>query len=465
MNTLLYVGLGLAIALMVGVAVWSGSPKRQKKNKGLPSILVTGLIIGTMIGGSSTVGTAQLAYNYGMEAWWYTLGSGIAALILGIFYTRKYRENGSPTLLGMVRDEYGPKVGRVATVMNILGTMINLLAQLFAGSAVVLVVLPMLGTLPTIIITAVLMLLYVVFGATKGAGIVGVLKCFLLYAAMLTTGIIAFVKIGGIGNVFAAFSDFSAETGRNYLNLFNQGFGKDFGSLISVVLGILSTETYAQAIIKACDEKNARRGAIIAALMCPPIGILGILVGLYMRTVTDPATFPVKTALTSFILEYSGLPTIIAGFLLGALLLVSVGSGAGLSLGVATMINREFVKTKKISEEWILRIIIAVVLIVATVLCCTPISDTIISFSFLSMGLRACTTFAPLTFLFFGKRKIKSGYAVASICCGTLITFVLGTLNLYKVIKLPMDAVIPGVTVGLMIMLIGYLKGKKKEML
>ena len=81
------------------------------------------------------------------------------------------------------------------------------------------------------------------------------------------------------------------------------------------------------------------------------------------------------------------------------------------------------------------------------------------------MGLRACTTFAPLTFLFFGKRKIKSGYAVASILCGTLITFVLGTLNLYKVIKLPMDAVIPGVTVGLMIMLIGYLKGKKKEML
>ena len=40
--------------------------------------LVAGSIAGTVVGGGATVGTAQLAYSFGLSAWWFTLGSGIA---------------------------------------------------------------------------------------------------------------------------------------------------------------------------------------------------------------------------------------------------------------------------------------------------------------------------------------------------------------------------------------------------
>ena len=39
--------------------------------------VVSGIIVGALVGGSSTVGTAQAAFVYGMPAWWYTLGSAI----------------------------------------------------------------------------------------------------------------------------------------------------------------------------------------------------------------------------------------------------------------------------------------------------------------------------------------------------------------------------------------------------
>ena len=69
-------------------------------------------------------------------------------------------------------------------------------------------------------------------------------------------------------------------------------------------------------------------------MLIPLIGIFGIIVGLYMRSVADPVALAdatqaaglAKVALTSFILDYSGLPSIIAGIMLGALFIASVGT-------------------------------------------------------------------------------------------------------------------------------------------
>ena len=35
--------------------------------------VVAGAIMGTLVGGSSTIGTAQMAFKYGLCAWWFTL--------------------------------------------------------------------------------------------------------------------------------------------------------------------------------------------------------------------------------------------------------------------------------------------------------------------------------------------------------------------------------------------------------
>lgn len=141
-------------------------------------------------------------------------------------------------------------------------------------------------------------------------------------------------------------------------------------------------------------------------MLIPIIGIFGIIVGLYMRTVTDPATFAAKTALTSFILDYSGMPAVLAGIVLGALFIASVGTGAGLALGIATIVNRELIqkgkKEVKMSADTLNKLLIVVVLILATALSCTPIGDTILKFAFMSMGLRGCTVFGTAVLPYLG---------------------------------------------------------------
>ncbi len=63
------------------------------------SLNVFGAITGTLVGGASTIGTAQLAFMYGLSAWWFTLGAGLACLFLGLFIAVPLRQSQAQTIL------------------------------------------------------------------------------------------------------------------------------------------------------------------------------------------------------------------------------------------------------------------------------------------------------------------------------------------------------------------------------
>lgn len=175
MNVFQLLGLGVTIALILGLSIYSGT-KNKKPGQKNGSVVVAGIIMGTLVGGSSTVGTAQLAYTYGMSAWWFTLGGGISCLVLALGFVGPLRHNGGHTLVGMVNNEFGGAAGMSASILSAIGTFINILSQMLAASAVLAVLFPKLGLVPELIITTVFMILYVVIGGTKGAGMVGILK-------------------------------------------------------------------------------------------------------------------------------------------------------------------------------------------------------------------------------------------------------------------------------------------------
>lgn len=469
MNASIYIGIAIAVLSIAGLAVYSGTKVKNTKFRSNSSIIVSGIILGTLVGGGSTVGTAQLAYNYGVSAWWFTLGGGLACLILALFYVKPLRRQKSQTLVGMIEDEYGAKAGMLASILNSVGTFINIISQLLAASAVVLVVWPGMNIITTVTIAAFFMALYVVFGGTKGAGMVGILKLALLYLTMVVCGVIAFRFIGGTGQLVDLVNGYRAETGVNYFSLISRGAGKDIGACFSLIFGVLTTQTYAQGVLSGKTDQAARRGALISVCMGPPIGVCGIMVGLYMRSVTDPATFPVKTALTEFILKYSGVPDVLAGIMLGALFIASVGTGAGLALGVSNVINRDIIKkiTHKFDDVKVSSILDKV-LIVAILACGVSLStgslgDTILNFSYISMGLRGATVFAPHVCLLFGRKKVDPKYAIWSIVLGPVIVLVIGVIPFTKALLNGLDPLFPGMAVTILIMLVGYLKGTDKE--
>lgn len=450
MNPFQLAGLILTVALILGLSVYSGM-KNKKPGQKNGSVVVAGIIMGTLVGGSSTVGTAQLAYHYGMSAWWFTLGGGISCLVLALGFVGPFRHNGGHTLVGMVNNEFGSAAGVSASILSAVGTFINIISQMIAASAVLAVLFPDLGLVPELIITTIFMILYVVIGGAKGAGMVGILKLVLLYVAMIGSGLLVLNLTGGVGGFTELVHGIDNPEGVHFFNLFARGVGKDLGAGVSLLLGVLTTQTYAQAVLWGKSDRAARTGALISTCMIPPIGIGGILVGLFMRA-THPGIVA-KTALTSFVMEY--MPPVLSGIVLGTLFIAVVGTGAGLALGISFIINEDIVnrithrfegaaKQRRLGKTWIV-----LILILSCILSCGSLGDAILGFAFMSMGLRAAVVFAPLCAALFFPGKVDSRWAVAAIIAGP-VAVLAGNLA-----KLPFDPLFIGIAVSMLLVLCG----------
>lgn len=464
MDSLLILGLAATLIIIVGLSIWSGTKNKggQSKNS-LP--VVAGVIMGTLVGGSSTVGTAQLAYNYGLSAWWFTLGAGIACLILALVYAIPLRRSGCPTLVGMIRKEFGPTVGMLASVLSAVGTFINIISQLIAATAVIAVVAPTLSIGPSVAIAAVFMVLYVIFGGTKGAGMVGIVKTVLLYVAMMACGVMVLYMVGSFSSFAEMVHAIENPNGVNFFSLFARGFGTDAGACLSLILGVLTTQTYAQGILSGQSDRAGRGGALISAFLIPPIGIGGILVGLYMRA--NAALYPgitAKTALTTFVTAH--VPPLLAGIILGTLFVAVVGTGAGLALGISTILNNDIVKklthrfddpqkASALSKVWII-----VILAGACLLSTGSLGDTILQFAFMSMGLRGAVVFVPLICALWLPGRVDKKYAAVSVVVSPILVLLFGVLKI-----LPFDSLFVGIIASLIIMGVGLAAHREKKTL
>lgn len=367
---------------------------------------VAGAITGTLVGGASTVGTAQLAFLYGFSAWWFTLGAGLACLLLGLFLATPLRESGTATLPEFIARYHGERARTVSALFSALGMFVHIVAQLLAAGAL----LSSLFAFPlgrTVAGAAVLVAVVVLAGGMKGAGPFGLAKLFLLYLTMVGAGLLALHLCGGWGALREAFPSFP------WFSLFGYGKTSGVNDLLSMLAGVVSTQTYLQAVSSARDAKAARRGALVSAVLIPPLGFFGITVGLTMRLL-HPEIESVQ-ALPAFL--HWHFPPAVAGASFAALLIAAVGTAAGLTLGAATTVRVDLLAGRfvgAVSDLFLYRVISIAVLGAALSLVLTRLGSAVIEWSFLSMGVRGATFALPLlAAVFLGERTPARGGALS----------------------------------------------------
>lgn len=448
-------GALLTLFLITVIGLRSGSHIKSASDFAIgggrsSAIMVSGAIIGTLVGGSSTVATSQLAFDYGFSALWFCLGGGIGCLILALFFVRPMRKSGCLTLQEMIQKEYGKCAGLLASVLGALGIFLNIIAQLMSAMALLGALIP----LPPIfcaVLVAGLMVCYVIFGGIRGAETIGLIKTILLYACAILCVWIVFQKSNGFNLLYEALP------AKQYFSLFARGIGVDGGAALSLIIGVLSTQTYAQSVLSAKSDRAAVQGALLSAILIPPIGLGGIYIGIYMKMLY-PAMDAAKTFPQFIMLYFPGFP---AGVFLAVLLIAIIGCGAGLTLGISSIItsNLESPLALDRNEEKKLagtRISIIVVLLLAVIFTMGDLQSIILQWSFMSMGLRGAVIFLPMCGALFLPGKVKAGYAVMSIIAGPLCMLA-GSVFF----KLSFDPLFLGMAIGLGIMLVGYMAGSK----
>lgn len=491
------VGLVATILLIIGIGVYSGrkvSSAADFSSGGSQAgaWIVCGAIMGTLVSGQATIGTAQLAFSYGMSAWWFTLGSGVGCLILALGFVRSYRGSGCSTLLQIVSKEYGARVESLGSIFCSIGIFISVVAQVLAATALLTTIFP-LNHLAAALISIVLMAFYVIFGGMWGAGMGGVAKLILLYVSSIVGGILVYGLANGFGGLLETLESLlvhtqlgslsgltdGASVHQRFTSLLARGPSKDIGSCLSLILGVLSTQTYAQAIWSGKSNRAAQKGALLSALLIP-IGVACILIGLYMRghcitadevsalqamgQAIPAGLIPIDSTSQVFpVFVVRFMPKLLGGVVLGTLFITVVGGGSGLALGMSSILVTDIFarKNEKVKESHtnlvVTRTTILVILAAAALVAILVPGAMINDFGFLSMGLRGAVVFLPMCGGLWLKGKIHSRYALASVVAGPIAVLA------GKFLALPFDPLFLGMAVCLVILAAGLAAGKRSR--
>ena len=449
------------------------------------SWMVCGALLGTLAGGQSTIGTAQLAFYYGVSAWWFTIGAALGSLALGLFYAGPLRRSGCSTLLEIVSREYGHKAETVGSILFLIGIFISIVSQVLSSSAMI----SSLFGLPVVwaaLASAALIMLLVLFGGIRSAGASGIVKLVLLYVSSLVAGIVVWRIAGGLTGLRDSIDQVYHNTPQlmtlegmggvediheRFGSPFARGFFKDMGGCLSLILGVISTQTYAQCIWSATTTAKARRGAVLCSVFMPIIGAACTLVGLYMRghyITSDEADMLHRMgeqvpaglgiidgsalAFPVFVLEH--LPAWLGGLLLGTMLINILGCGSGLSLGASTILVRDVYGNLKrrmglsaspLSQLAQTRLSIMGILVAAFLVAITFSSTFINDLGFLSLGLRAAAILFPLSFALWLPGRFSPRSILLSMPVGVMVMLLANALTL------PGDAVYYGLITSLLV--------------
>jgi SSS family solute:Na+ symporter len=389
------------------------------------SFQVSASIIGTLVGGASTIGTAQAAFVSGLNGMWFTLGASLGCLFLGIFLAKPLRNAKIQTIPEFMTKYYGFRSRVTSSLISSLAIFIHITGQVLSSVAIITSLFSI-NENTAVIITILLIISYIFFGGFFGSSLVGSIKTLLLYTTLTYAGFIILNSYDGIGE-FTSF--FPRDP---WFNLFSNGVLNGLAMGFSLVVGVASTQTYLQAIFSGKSAEESRKGAFISSLLIPPIGILSTLIGMYMK-LNHPNIIS-KQALPLFVLEY--LNPVVGGIVIATLIISVVATGAGLTLGISTMISRDvypYLSNSKLNDKKELlvnRLTVIVISIFVTMMVFFNLDSLILKWAFLSMTLRGTVIFMPMIFALIFKEKTPKRIGFLSMIFSPFIIILLNLLNI-----------------------------------
>ncbi len=381
------------------------------RSAGVP--MVAGTIAGTCIGGGATVGTAQLAGTIGLSAWWFTIGTGLALIVMGLFYARPLRGTALETITQYLVLNYGKGAGHFTTVVSSFGIFFSAVASCLPGIAIFAALTGMPAWLAALLFTG-LVACYGFFGGLKSTGVGGMIKAAILWCSLSVAGGLAWNGITSQPETAALLPAFP------WFSLLGNGLQNALVSVFSLLVGMICTQSYIQAIFSASNPRTASVGAFTAALITIPVGLPCAMIGMYMHA-AHPEVAPLL-ALPTYLLTET--PTVLGSIAMGGILLSLIGSVAGLSLGIGTMLTRDiFARLFHVSgDASMLRLSRLVVLGVILAACGFALANEgsqVLFWNYLSMALRGGGIFLPLTIAVFRPQAVAPHLALFSMLVST----------------------------------------------
>ena len=275
------IGVVLTLLVVVVVSIYSG--KDVKSNQEFltgggktGAAAAAGAMLSVFVGGAATLGTAQLAFQYGFSALWFAFGVSGSCVLYAVVFGKAIRNSKRTTIQEIIRDEFGEKAAAVSSIVGILSINLSTTAQLLSAIALLggtLSVSPVVAGY----ISVALILSMVILGGAGSAGVVGSIRSVLVSFAAIGGGALVLYLTRGLTIYSAVLPQ------EQYFNFFARGVWVDVGGGVAIMIGAIGTQAYVPFLLMGKDHRTMQRSLWISAFAILPIGLGGVLVGMYMR--------------------------------------------------------------------------------------------------------------------------------------------------------------------------------------
>jgi SSS family solute:Na+ symporter len=299
-----------------------------------PIVAVT--VTGLAIGGASTIGVAENAYNVGLSAGWYNVAWGIGAIGVGLITAKKYRSLNVSTVPELFERYYGGHARALAVLVQIFVMIVIASLQYVAGGAILSALLPNIFTVTTGMIVSALVFIGITFiGGMWSAGLSNILNVSLIYIGIIVASIATLGNMGGIEAIAI-----QLPTDIPYFHLIDGlGMGIIMAWIVVMFTQSQSLQAVAQISFSAVDERSAKKGFILGGLLMLPIGFLYALMGIAAK-----AAYPDIHATMALPAIIMALNPVLAGLTLAAIWAAGVSTACNLLLGTSTLFSQDIYK-------------------------------------------------------------------------------------------------------------------------
>jgi SSS family solute:Na+ symporter len=207
MNTYGHWVIGLAVAYTAVLVIAGRIARRKAQADGAGyfvggrqfSPLLVAFCITGLFSGSTFIAVLELSYLKGISAAWYGVAETLQVLLIALFLVAPFRERSLVTISGLIGDHYGRKARAVAGAITAFAfPMWSVASALAFASAVhVSTGIPMIWSL---VLTAVLLLVYLQAGGMWSIGLTQTINC-CIFVVMMAIGLYAIWKGRALSNL------------------------------------------------------------------------------------------------------------------------------------------------------------------------------------------------------------------------------------------------------------------------
>ncbi|GAK60262.1 putative sodium:solute symport protein [Candidatus Vecturithrix granuli] len=427
--------------------------------------LVTVVIVGEWLGGMSTVGTSETAFQSGFFPLWYNVSTATGMFLFGLTIAATYRKHNVHTVGEMLQLYYNRQVRVVASLAFVVAFVImsylqlqaigSLVSQLFGGmlTSVSNALASIFGSHLSlfepysiaIIISGIFVIFYVYEGGMKSIALTNLIHVILIFSTVITVFLLVLYKIGGYSGLFAALqqafitegktAEQAAQTVASFKNPFSLGMGKVIAWILGGILSGFASQACIQPVFAAKDISTAKKSAIISAIFIAPLGILVSTMGMAVRSgvfgYIDVSR--AKEALPFLLMGSNFLPPWLSGLAVAGILAAILSTVAPVMFAVSTILVKDFyhlIVNKDASDAHLLKVskLLTVIVGLLTIPMAIYLQGRILEAAYITYGIRGSAAIVVLLGVFWLNKKTQGTFVTPLAASVSIIAATVGIL-------------------------------------